>query len=249
MSKLYVVGIGPGEQKYMTLEADYVLKECDVICGYTVYVDLVKDIYPNKELIQTGMTKEIDRCILALDTAETGKIVSMVCSGDSSIYGMAGLIYQLASKDEKYQDVEIKVISGVTAGISGGAVLGSPLTNDFCVVSLSDLLTPIEVINKRLEGVGIGDFVSVIYNPASKKRIKHLYNACEILLKYKPEDTVCGYVKNIGRENQSHKILTLKELQNEELDMFTTVFIGNSQTSVIDGKMVTSRGYEKKLNS
>lgn len=246
MKKLYVVGIGAGDPKYMTKEADFALQECDIICGYTVYVDLVKDLYKDKELLQTGMTKEIDRCKLALDRANEGKIVSMVCSGDATIYGMTGLIYQLAENDEKYKEIEIIVVAGVTAAISGGAVLGAVLTNDFAVVSLSDLLTPIDVIYKRLEGVGIGDFVVAIYNPASKKRVDHLKNACEILLKHRPEDTVCGYVKNIGRDGEEYKILTLNELKDEVLDMFTTVFIGNSQTKIIAGKMVTPRGYEKK---
>lgn len=246
MKKLYVVGIGAGDQKFTTKEADYALQECDIICGYTVYVDLVKDLYTGKELLQTGMTKEIDRCKMALDKATEGKTVAMVCSGDATIYGMTGLIYQLADADELYKDVEIIVVAGVTAGISGGAVLGAPLTNDFAIVSLSDLLTPLDVIYKRLEGVGIGDFVVAIYNPASKKRVDHLKNACNILLKHRPADTVCGYVKNIGRDGQEYKILTLDELKNETVDMFTTVFIGNSQTKLINGKMVTPRGYEKK---
>lgn len=253
MKKLYIIGIGPGDQQFMTKEADYALNECDVICGYNVYVDLVKDFYPNKELLQTGMTKEVDRCVQALDQASLGKTVAMVCSGDSAIYGMASLVLQLANKVDdntehinKYSDIEIIVVAGVTAAISGGAVLGSPLTNDFAVVSLSDLLTPMEVITRRIEAVGIGDFVAVIYNPYSKKRTTHLYEACQILLKHRPEETVCGYVKNIGRAEQSYKILTLKELAEEKLDMFTTVFVGNSQTKLINGKMVTSRGYEKK---
>lgn len=247
MKKLYIVGIGPGDQQFMTREADFALNDADVICGYTVYVDLVKDLYQGKELLQTGMTKEIDRCVLALEQASQGKTVAIVCSGDASIYGMAGLVLQLADSNESaYGEVEVIVVAGVTAAISGGAVLGSPLTNDFAVVSLSDLLTPMEVITRRLEGIGLGDFVAVIYNPYSKKRTTHLYNACQILLKYKPADTVCGYVKNIGRAEQSYKILTLSELAEQELDMFTTVFIGNSQTKLIGGKMVTLRGYEKK---
>lgn len=246
MNTLYIVGIGPGDHEFMTFEADSALKNCDVICGYNLYVDLVSNLYPDKEFIKTGMTKEIDRCKLALDTVNNGKNVSMVCSGDACIYGMTGLIYQLYSNGS-YNDIDIVVVAGVSACISGGAVLGSPLTNDFAVVSLSDLLTPPDVIAKRLEGVGIGDFVCVIYNPASKKRVDNLFNACQILLKYKPNNTVCGYVKNIGREGQTYEVLTLAELANAKLDMFTTVFIGNSQTTIIDGKMVTSRGYEKKL--
>ena len=188
------------------------------------------------------MKKEIDRCKWALETAQSGKTVAMVCSGDSGVYGMAGLLLQLL---HSYKDVEVEVVPGITAAISGAAVLGAPVGHDFCVISLSDLLTPWELIVKRLELAAEGDFITCLYNPRSKKRIEHLTTACNIMLKHRSEDTVCGWVKNIGREGEEYRICTLKELDNEPIDMFTTVFIGSSQTKLVDGKMVTPRGYEK----
>lgn len=239
MKKLYVVGIGAGAKEGMTLEAQAALEHARVIVGYSLYVELVKPYLEGKEYIDTPMRKEVDRCIMALECAEKGGVVAVVCSGDSGVYGMAGLIYELS---EKY-DVDIEVIPGVTAAISGAAVLGAPLTHDFAVISLSDLLTPMELIEKRLECAAMGDFCMAIYNPSSKKRKDYLENACKILLKHKSADTVCGYVKNIGREGEEAHITTLAELMNTEVDMFTTVFVGNAQTTVIDGKMVTPRGY------
>ena len=243
MNKLYVIGIGPGDEKYMTIDATQALAQAELICGYTVYVDLVKDKYPNIQTLTTPMTKEIDRCRMALEEVSKGKTVAMVCSGDAGVYGMSGLIYQLAVE---YPPVEIIVVAGVTAALSGGSVLGAPLTHDFAVVSLSDLLTPWETIVKRLHAVGMGDFSVAIYNPCSKKRSDYLAKACDILLEHKDENTVCGWVKNIGRQGEESKLVSLKDLKNEELDMFCTVFVGNSQTMVIDGKMITPRGYEKK---
>jgi precorrin-3B C17-methyltransferase len=190
------------------------------------------------------MTKEIERCHAALKEAESGKTVAMVCSGDAGVFGMAGLIYQLS---EEYSSVEIIPVAGVTAALSGSAVLGAPLTHDFAVISLSDLLTPWELIETRLKAAGMGDFCTVLYNPASKKRADYLLKACDFLMEKKSPDTICGYVRNIGREGQEHKILTLKELREEKLDMFCTVFIGNKDTKIIKGKMVTPRGYEKRM--
>lgn len=241
--KLYVVGFGPGEYNGMTMEAKNAIEKSNIIVGYSVYIDLIKEYFSNKEFFSTPMMKEVDRCKWALDKAKEGNTVAMVCSGDSGVYGMAGLIYELLGENN---DVEIEVIAGVTAAISGAAVLGAPLTHDFSVISMSDLLTPIDLIKKRIECAAIGDFVICIYNPSSKKRITYLQEACDILLKYKSEDSVCGYVRNIGREGEESVILTLKELRNTTVDMFTTVFVGNSQTKVINGKMVTPRGYLNK---
>ena len=242
MTKVYAVGLGPGGKEMMTEEAICAIEKSDVICGYTVYVDLITSMYPEKETFTTPMKKEIDRCKWALETAQSGKTVAMVCSGDSGVYGMAGLLLQLL---HSYKDVEVEVVPGITAAISGAAVLGAPVGHDFCVISLSDLLTPWELIVKRLELAAEGDFITCLYNPRSKKRIEHLTTACNIMLKHRSEDTVCGWVKNIGREGEEYRICTLKELDNEPIDMFTTVFIGSSQTKLVDGKMVTPRGYEK----
>ena len=242
MSTLYIVGIGPGERSQMTGSALVAMEKSDVLCGYTVYIDLVKDLFPEKEFYTTPMMREMQRCQWAIEKAKSGKNVAMLCSGDAGVYGMAGLLLQLAEGEE----LEIEVVAGVTAALSGAAALGAPLTHDFCVISLSDLLTPWEKIEKRLEAAAYGDFAVCIYNPMSKKRKEHLRKACEILLRHKSEETVCGWVRNIGREGQEHALLTLKELKDAQLDMFTTVFVGNSATKKIDGRMVTPRGYEGK---
>ena len=242
MRKVYVVGLGPGGSRYLTEEAREALERADVLCGYTVYVELVAPLYPEKETYTTPMTRELDRCRWALETAQGGRTVAMVCSGDAGVYGMAGLVLQLAAA---YPDVDVEVVAGVTAALSGGAVLGAPLGHDFCVISLSDLLTPWDVIEKRLACAAEGDFAICLYNPSSKKRRDHLRRACEILLRSRSGDTVCGWVRNIGREGQEYKLLTLSQLSAEEVDMFTTVFIGSSRTRALNGRMVTPRGYEK----
>ena len=240
MAIVYAVGIGPGKEEYMTQEAKAAMARADVICGYTVYVDLVRDLYPDKEFFTTGMKKEIDRCKKALEIAAAGKCVALVCSGDAGVYGMAGLLIQLL---DDYPGAEVEVVCGVTAALSGGAVLGAPLGHDFCVISLSDLLTPWEMIEKRLRAAADGDFNIAIYNPRSHNRPDNLRIACEILLEAKPADTVCGWVKNIGRDGQESKVLTLAELKDEPVDMFTTVFVGNKMTKAYGERMVTPRGY------
>ena len=240
MGKVFVVGIGPGNFENMTIRADRALSACDAIVGYPVYVNLVKDRYPGKELHATAMTQEVARCQLALDLAGRGKTVCVVCSGDSGIYGMAALVYELRGEN---REPEIEVVPGLTAACSGGAVLGAPLTHDFAVISLSDRLTPWEKIETRLTLAAQADFSIAIYNPASHGRPEHLKRACEILLRALPEDRLCGIVRNIGRDGESRRVLTLGELKEAEVDMFCTVFIGNSSTKVIGGELVTPRGY------
>ena len=243
MTRLYAVGLGPGGEEYMTQQARKAMEVSDVICGYTVYVDLVKDLYPGKEFFTTPMMQEQKRCEMALEKAQEGKTVAMVCSGDAGVYGMAGLLLQLLPD---YPDVEIEVVPGVTAASSGAAVLGAPLGHDFCVISLSDLLTDWEVIEQRLRLAAKGDFAICLYNPRSHKRTEHLKRACEILTEWKEPETLCGWVKNIGREGQEKGLSTLEDLPKEPIDMFTTVFIGSSNTIDCGGRMVTPRGYEKK---
>ena len=240
MRKVAVVGIGPGDYENMTVGADRALKNCDVIIGYHVYVDLVKERYPGKEFLTTPMTQEVKRCQIALDIAREGKDVAMVCSGDSGIYGMAALIYELRGESP---DPEIQVIPGLTAACSGAALLGAPLTHDFAVISLSDRLTPWEKIEKRLECAARGDMSIVLYNPMSKGRPEKLKRACDILMRYIPGDRPCGIAHSIGREGEACSFLTLKELRDAETDMFSTVFIGNAMTRMIGEKMVTPRGY------
>ena len=241
MKKLYVVGIGPGAYEKMTIEAAEALKNSDVIIGYTVYVDLVKEHFAGKEFLTTPMKKEVERCKMAFEEAMKGKTVSMICSGDAGVYGMAGLMYEVGMN---YPEVELSVIAGVTAATGGAAVLGAPLIHDFCLISLSDLLTPWEKIETRLLDAAHGDFVICLYNPSSKKRHDYLQKACDLMLKYKSEETVCGIVGNIGRDGESETVMTLKELRDTQVDMLTTVFVGNSRTKNINGKMVTPRGYK-----
>lgn len=243
MGNIFLVGIGPGDAAHMTAAALAAMERADVLCGYTVYIDLVKDRFPEKEIYTTPMTRELERCQWALEAAQSGKAVAMLCSGDAGVYGMAGPLLQLA---EVVDNVDIEVIPGVTAALSGAAVLGAPLMNDFCVISLSDLLTPWEQIERRLRCAAGGDFVLCLYNPASKKRTGHLRRACDILLESKSPETVCGWVRNIGREGQCSQLLPLSELRDAQLDMFTTVFIGSGTTREIGGRMVTPRGYEAK---
>lgn len=234
------MGIGPGAYDAMTGKAIRSMEESDVIIGYTVYVNLVKEHFAGKEFMTTPMKKEVDRCVLAFEEAKKGKTVSMICSGDAGVYGMAGLMYEVGVN---YPEVELEIVPGVTAATGGAAVLGAPLIHDFCLISLSDLLTPWEKIEARLLGASKADFVICLYNPSSKKRHDYLQKACDLMMTYKSADTVCGIVSNIAREGETCRVMTLKELRETGVDMFTTVFIGNSQTKEIGGKMVTPRGY------
>jgi len=240
MKKLYVVGIGPGDEKNMTAACRDAIGQADVIVGYAKYVALVAPLYPGKRALDTPMTREAERCRTALSLAAQGETVAVVCSGDAGVYGMAGLICELS---EEFPSVDIEVVPGVTAALAGAALLGAPLTHDFAVVSLSDLLTPWALIEKRLDLAAAADFCVALYNPASKKRRDYLKRACDILLRHKPPGTVCGIVRNVGREGQSAEVMSLEALGGAQADMFTTVFIGNAQTKRLNGKMVTPRGY------
>ena len=240
MNKLYVIGIGPGAPEEMTRRAHQALEEARVVAGYGVYVDLVRPLFPDKEYLVTPMRQEVERCRMALESALSGRTTAMISSGDAGVYGMAGLVLELAEG----LDVEVEVVPGVTAALSGAAILGAPLTHDFAVVSLSDLLTPWEKIEKRLELAAEADFCVAIYNPASHRRADYLKRACEILMRHASPDTVCGVARNIGREGQETRVMTLRQLADYPADMFTTAFIGNSQTRAVNGKMVTPRGYK-----
>ena len=239
--KVYVVGLGPGGVEQMTRRAQETLAACDVIAGYNVYIDLIKDDYKDKEFLSTGMRKEVERCKLAIEEALKGKTVAMVSSGDAGVYGMAGIMYQIAAE---FPELEVEVIPGITAACSGAAVLGAPLISDFTLISLSDLLTPWEKIEKRLDLASQADFVICLYNPSSFKRHDYLQKACDIMLKNQSADVPAGIVRNIGREGEEYEIMTLAELRDAQVDMFSTVIIGNSQTEVINNKMVTPRGYK-----
>lgn len=239
--KIYVVGLGPGGREQMTDKAVKALECSDIIIGYELYIKLIEPLVKGKQLITSPMKKEVERCKTAVDEAMSGKTVAMVSSGDAGVYGMAGVLYEAAAD---YPQIDIEVIPGITAACSAAAVLGAPLTHDFAVISLSDLLTPWEKIEKRLKSAAESDFVICIYNPSSKKRADYLARACKIVMEFLDEKTPCGYVRNIGRDGEDYCILTLSELAVAHVDMFTTVIIGNSSTKVVGNKLVTPRGYK-----
>lgn len=238
---LTIVGIGPGKAEGMTMEAYECLSRCECIVGYTVYVDLVRQLFPDKVYYSTPMTQEVERCQWAIEQAASGREVAMVCSGDSGVYGMAGLVCELAGEETR-----VEVLPGVTAACSGAALLGAPLAHDFAVISLSDRLTPWDKIEKRLQAAAAGDFVICLYNPASKGRPDYLRKACDILCETGvEEERICGVVQNIGREGESSRIMTLAALRDYAADMFTTVYIGNRMTKQLGERMITPRGYRQ----
>ena len=218
-NRIYIVGMGPGKEEMMTGEALRALEEADVIIGYPVYIHLL---------------------------GERFREVALICSGDAGVYGLASLMYELG---RSYEDTELIVVPGITAACSGASVLGAPLNHDFCVISLSDLLTPWDKIEKRLRAAAMGDFAIAIYNPSSHKRKDYLKRACDILLEILEEDRACGYVENIGREGTKAVVCTLKELRDTQVNMFTTVFIGNAGSEIINGKLITKRGYQVERNT
>lgn len=239
-NRIYIVGMGPGREDMMTGEALCALEQADVIVGYTTYLKLLGERFRGKELISAPMRQEEERCRLCFGEAEKGKRVALVCSGDAGIYGLASLMYEIG---KAYPETELFVVAGITAASSGAAVLGAPINHDFCVVSLSDLLTPWETIEKRLRAAAMGDFVIVLYNPSSRKRKDYLMRACDILLESVEEERVCGYVENIGREGTKAELCNLKQLRDRQVNMFTTVFIGSSGSEITGGKFITRRGY------
>ncbi len=242
MAELYVIGIGPGDAQTLTQRARAALEKADLICGYTLYADLLRPLFPDKEYYSTGMTGELERCRWCLTRAAEGKTAALVCSGDAGVYGMASPVLELAPA---YPGVRIEIVPGVTAALSGAALLGAPLGHDFCVISLSDRLTEWGVIEKRLRMAARGDFAICLYNPASRHRADYLKRACDILLSELDGGTVCGLARMIGREGESYRLLDLQTLRDTEADMFTTVFIGSSRTREINGRMVTPRGYDR----
>ncbi len=243
--KIYIVGIGPGDSGALTPQAREALEASDVIVGYPLYLELLGEAFQHKELLSTPMRQERERCRMCFETAAGGKSVAMVSSGDAGIYGMASLMYEIQEQErEAYGRYELEVIPGITAASSGAALLGAPINHDFCAISLSDLLTPWELIARRLEYAARADFCMVIYNPASRKRADYLQKACAILREAGvPGDRACGYVENIGREGARSRVCSLEELEKARVNMFTTVFIGSSRTRIMGDKLVTPRGY------
>jgi precorrin-3B C17-methyltransferase len=248
--RLYVVGVGPGHHDHMTFRAKQVIEESEIIVGYDTYVSLVEDLIEGKEVYRYAMTQEVDRANQAIEFAEKGRIVSLVSSGDPGIYGMVGLIYEiLADRKWKHDEgIYVECVPGVSSLNSCSALIGSPLMTDFAVVSMSDLLVPWEIIVKRVEAAALGDYVTVIYNPASKKRIHQLKDTKDIFLKYRKPDTPVAIVKGAFRDSQKIVVTTLEKLldYNDMLGMITTVIIGNSSTFNYNGLMINPRGYKSK---
>ncbi len=243
LGKVSVIGTGPGSPEYLTCRAREALEESELIVGYRRYVEQVQILIEGKEVVSSAMGKEVDRCLLAIEEAKNGKKVALVSGGDPGIYGMAGLLLQVAGKEKNPPEVEI--IPGVTAAGAAAAVLGAPLMHDLCMISLSDLLTPWDLIEKRLKAASEADFVIVLYNPRSHGRSELIGKAIEIVLKERSGVTPVGIVKSAGRENQEKIETTLDEMSGclEAIDMASLVIIGNSSTYWQNGLMITPRGY------
>lgn len=237
--KIYVVGIGPGNMEDISVRAYKTLKNVDVIAGYITYIDLIKDEFKEKEFYVSGMKKEIDRCEKVLELAKEGKTVALISSGDAGIYGMAGIMIEVALGS----GIDVEVIPGITSSVAGASLVGAPLMHDQAIISLSDLLTDWEVITKRIDRASEGDFVISLYNPKSKGRTEQIVEAREIMLKHKAPSTPVALLRHVGREDENYTLTNLDEMLNYEIDMFTVVIVGNSKTYVKEGKMITPRGY------
>jgi len=219
------------------------LEQAEVVVGYKAYIELIFGLLLEKEVVSSGMTKEVERCSLAIDRALEGKKVVLVSSGDPGVYGMAGLVLELMEQKGAVESLDLEIIPGITAATSAAACLGAPLVHDFVVISLSDLLTPWEIIEKRLEHACRGDFVVVLYNPASHRRTEQIHKAKEIMLEYKKPATPVGIVRNVARKDEVNVITDLEHMVNYPIDMFTTIIVGNSETRRVGRFMVTPRGY------
>lgn len=240
MGKIYVVGIGPGNTEDMSRRAYRTLQEVDVIAGYTTYVNLVRNEFSDKEFCVSGMKREIERCQEVLELAKKGKKVALISSGDSGIYGMAGIMLEVAMES----GIAVEVVPGITSTIAGAALVGAPIMHDQALISLSDLLTAWSVIEKRLHAAGQGDFVVSLYNPKSKGRVEQIEKAREILLQYKKKETPVALLRHIGREEENYTLTNLGDFLDYEVDMFTVVLVGNSNTYIQNGRMITPRGYQ-----
>ena len=239
---LTVIGIGPGSEAMMTEEAVTALKEAEVVVGYKTYTHQVKPLVGDKEVIKTGMRKEVERCHLAIELSQEGKNVAMVCSGDAGIYGMAGLILEIVTKEKL--DIQVRVVPGITASIAAASLLGAPLMHDFCHISLSDLLTPWEVIEKRIKAAAEADFVICFYNPRSLGREGHLARAFELMAPFKAATTPIGVVKAAARKKEEKWITTFGEMEFDRVDMTSLVIVGNQSTYISNDLMITPRGYK-----
>ncbi len=242
--KIFALGLGPGDMEYMTARTRYLIEISDVIAGYKNYIELIRPLINNKEIISTGMTREVERVDKAIEAAARGKTVSIVCSGDAGIYGMAGLVYE--RMDNMGIDLDVEISPGVTAAIAAGSLLGAPLTNDYITISLSDLLTTSDTVKKRITTAAQSDMVTAVYNPVSKKRKEMIEFLQQQFLIFRDESTPVGIVTHALRKGQKQEIRTLDDFLDAEMDMNSILIIGNSDTHIINNKMVTQRGYERK---
>ena len=239
MGKIYVVGLGPGNKENMTFRAYDVLKNSDIIIGYKTYVDLIEGMFPDKKIIKSYMKKEVERCEETLKLALEGNIISLISSGDAGVYGMAGLMLEIADGQ-----VEVEIVPGITSANASASLGGAPIVHDSVNISLSNLLTDWELIKKRIDLASQGDFVITLYNPKSSGRPELINEARDIMLKHKRKDTPVLIARNVGREGENYDITTLSEMLDYEINMFSTVIIGNSNTKVVNNKMITPRGYK-----
>ena len=244
MDKIFIVGIGPGDQKYMTPEAIQAIQQADVIVGYTYYLELLESLTKGKKLVSTGMKKERDRATQAFDLAQQDNTVAVISSGDAGIYGMASLLWEM--KQETGCETELEVVSGISAMLAAAAKLGAPLGHDFCSISMSDLLTPWELIEQRIDAAAKADFVTAIYNPVSKGRFWQLMRLKEIFLQYRSPETPVGIARQVGRDEENIQVIQLKDLETNMADMFTVLIIGNSQSRCFENHLFTPRGYYSK---
>ena len=239
MGKIYVVGLGPGNKENMTFRAYDVLKNSDIIIGYKTYIDLIEGMFPDKKIIKSYMKKEVARCEETLKLALEGNIISLISSGDAGVYGMAGLMLEIADGQ-----VEVEIVPGITSANASASLGGAPIVHDSVNISLSNLLTDWELIKKRIDLASQGDFVITLYNPKSSGRPELINEARDIMLKHKRKDTPVLIARNVGREGENYDITTLSEMLDYEINMFSTVIIGNSKTKVVNNKMITPRGYK-----
>ncbi|MGL6065197.1 MAG: precorrin-3B C(17)-methyltransferase [Fusobacteriaceae bacterium] len=238
--KIYVIGIGPGSMEDISRRAHKILESVEVIAGYSTYIDLVKDEFKEKEFYSSGMKKEIERCEKVLEIAKTGKSIALISSGDAGIYGMAGIMIEVA-KDSGYQ---VEIIPGITSSLAGAALVGAPLMHDSATISLSDLMTDWDVILKRLDRASEADFVISLYNPKSRGRVEQIVEARDVMLRHKSPQTPVALLRHVGRKEENYTLTNLDEFLTHEIDMFTVIIIGNSKTYVHENKMITPRGYK-----
>ena len=248
MGKIIIAGIGPGSKEDITPAVLEAVQQADAIVGYKYYFQFIEPyVKPACKCIDTGMKRERERAEQAFELAEQGKTVVVISSGDAGIYGMAPLVYEMHR--ERQSDIEVESLPGISAFQKAASLLGAPVGHDMCVISLSDLMTPWEVIERRIKSAAVGDFVTAVYNPKSHGRYWQLYRLQEFFLKHRSADTPVGYVRQAGREEQEIKVTTLNEFDPEDVDMFTVILIGNSQSYIADGKIITPRGYYREKPS